>query len=226
MAAPDVAERIRAALDDIKKTDLDDPRLGEVLALAEQLVEAMKVFFSSLDTSVYGEFRYIAEYIKRTRDEIAVLRPNDIREERLPSAGVELDAVVRDTERATESIMEEAETLLAAEPVDVAAYKRDVDAAMMRIIESCSFQDITGQRVKKVVATLTHIEERIDRFASVMGVDDAEKQETEKDRWEKENLLNGPQINGPQVGQDAIDSLFDTGDASALGQDDIDSFFD
>lgn len=226
MAANEVASRIRSAIDDIKNADLSDPRLCEVLALAEQLTNAMKLFFSSLDQCVHGEFRYIADYIKRTRDEIAELRPNDIRQQRLPSAGAELDAVVKDTETATESIMIEAEKLLEQDPTDLAAYKAQVDDAMMRIIEACSFQDITGQRVSKVVGTLTHIEERMERFASVMGVTDAEDVKTEKDKWREENILNGPQIDGPQVGQDAIDALFDEGDASALGQDDIDSLFD
>lgn len=225
MSAPEVAVQIRTALESIKATDLDDPRLGEVLALAEQLVGAMKLFFSSLDTSVYGEFRYIAEYISRTRNEIAALRPNDIREQRLPSAGAELDAVVSDTETATETIMHEAETLLEAAPTDLAAFKTDVDAAMLRIIEGCSFQDITGQRVKKVVETLTHIEERIDRFAQVMGVDDAAAPETDRDNWARENLLNGPQLNGPAVDQASIDALFDGEAAEGLDQSDIDALF-
>ncbi|MCG8441122.1 MAG: protein phosphatase CheZ, partial [Caulobacterales bacterium] len=128
--------------------------------------------------------------------------------------------------RATDSIMEEAETLMSAEPADLAAYKAEVDAAMTRMIEACSFQDITGQRVKKVVTTLTHIEERIDRFANVMGVHDAAPVTTEKDEWSKSNLLNGPQIDGPAVDQDAIDALFDNEDASGLDQSDIDSLFD
>lgn len=224
MSANDVAVQIRTALEDIKNADLNDPRLMEVLALAEQLVEAMKLFFSSLDVSVYGEFRYIAEYIKRTRDEISALRPNDIRGARLPSAGAELDAVVKDTERATDTIMREAETLLEAEAEDVDTFKQTVDDAMMRIIEACSFQDITGQRVSKVVATLTHIEERIVRFADVMGVSDADAEVSEKDKWKEDNLLNGPQIDGPQVGQDAIDALFDQ--PSDLEQDAIDKLFD
>lgn len=225
MASAEIAGRIRSAIDDIKAANLDDPRLGEVLALAEQLTDTMKMFFSSLDGSVHAEFNYIADYIKRTRDEICELRPNDIQNERIPSAGAELDAVVKDTEIATDSIMTAAETLLEAEPTDLAEFKAQVDAAMMGMIEACSFQDITGQRVSKVVGTLTHIEERIARFASVMGVADAEDVKSEKDEWREKNILNGPQLNGPQVGQDAIDSLFDGEDESDLGQGDIDSMF-
>ena len=35
----------------------------------------------------------------------------------------------------------------------------------MVVFEACSFQDITGQRIAKVVETLQHIEERVSRFA-------------------------------------------------------------
>lgn len=225
MPAFDVATKIRDALDDIKAADLDDPRLMEVLSLAENLVGTMKLFFGSMDHSILDEFQHIGRYISRTRDEIAALRPNDIHGSRIPTAGAELEAVVGDTERATETIMTLAEDIMSADNSDADAYKAQVDNAMMQMIEACSFQDITGQRVSKVVATLAHIEERVAKFSEVMGVLDAESDETDKEKWEAENLLNGPQLNGPATGQDAIDALFD-GDENALGQDDIDSMFD
>jgi len=227
MPATDVAAKIRGALDDIKAADLDDPRLMEVLSLAENLVGSMKLFFGSLDNSIHSEFLHIGQYIARTRDEIAALRPNDIRESRLPTAGAELEAVVNDTENATDTIMSIAENIMALEPDSLEHYKAQVDEKMMAMIEACSFQDITGQRVSKVVSTLTHIEERVARFSSVMGVLDAEETESEKDQWRQDNLLNGPQIDGPETGQNAIDALFD-GEISdeQLGQDDIDNMFD
>lgn len=226
MPAPEVASRIKSALDDIKNANLKDPHLGEVLSLAEQLTEAMKLFFSSLDNNVTSEFRYISDYIKRTRDEIAALRPNDIRESRLPSAGAELDAVVKDTEAATETIMHAAEQVLDLKPgPNPEAYKLAVDEKMMAIIEACSFQDITGQRVQKVVGTLEHIEGRITRFASVMGVKDAAHEKGDKEQWREKNLLNGPEIGGPATKQESIDALFDADSAASLGQDDIDSLF-
>jgi chemotaxis protein CheZ len=121
---------------------------------------------------------------------------------------MELDAVVRDTERATESIMSEAEKLMSIEPADLAAYKADVDAAMMRIFEACSFQDLTGQRVTKVISTLRHIEDRVTRFADALGVKDSAQKETTEDARKREQLLNGPAANGPATSQDDIDALF------------------
>ncbi|MBL4596007.1 MAG: protein phosphatase CheZ [Robiginitomaculum sp.] len=227
MPAFDVANKIRDALDDIKAADLDDPRLMEVLSLAENLVGTMKLFFGSMDHSIIDEFQHIAQYINRTREEISALRPNDIHNSRIPTAGAELEAVVGDTERATETIMTLAEDILSADNTDADAYKAQVDAAMMNMIEACSFQDITGQRVSKVVATLSHIEERVSRFSEVMGVLDAKEEQSDKEKWQESNLLNGPQLDGPATGQDAIDALFDgDGDEASLGQDDIDNMFD
>lgn len=222
MPAAEVAARVRESLANLKTKDLKDGQVMEVLSLAQQLTDTMQLFFGSLDKSIHQEFVYIADYIARTRTEISMLRPNDIKEQRIPTAGAELEAVVTDTERATETIMHEAETLLGTKPDDLAAYKSQVDDAMMRIIEACSFQDLSGQRVSKVVESLRHVEKRVSRFAATMGVHDAEADEEEIAEAERKKKLhlNGPAIGGPEVRQDGVDELI------ALDQDAIDSLFD
>ena len=107
MPAAEVAARVRESLKSVKAADLKDAQLFEVLRLAQQLTDTMQMFFGSLDQSIHDEFTSIAAYIAQTRNEIAQLRPNDIREQRIPIAGAELEAVVSDTERATEAIMNE-----------------------------------------------------------------------------------------------------------------------
>ena len=107
---------------------------------------------------------------------------------------------------------------------DPDAYKARVDAAMMTIIESCSFQDLAGQRVSKVVSSLKHVESRVSRFAQTMGVADAEADEAETSEAERRKRLhlNGPAIGGPEKKQDEIDELLD----SDLDQNAIDALFD
>jgi chemotaxis protein CheZ len=207
-AAQDAAAKVRSAIEMLKQNDVRGRPLVEVLDLSHQLADAMKAFFGSLDQSVIGEFRYIAEFIQKTRNEIADLQPNEIRDSRIPGASVELDAVVRDTEHATNSIMSEAEILLNVDVVTLSAYKAQVDEAMMRIIEACAFQDLTGQRVNKVIATLRHIEERVSHFADALGVTDTAHVETNEERRQRELILNGPALNGPAASQDDIDAMF------------------
>ena len=220
MAAIETARRVREALASLNRADLKDPRLMEVLNLSEQLVDAMQVFFSSLDRNVHQEFRYIATYIARTRQEISALRPNDIKEARLPSAGAELEAIVKNTEDATHQIMSAAEAIMSADPA-APDFADVVNDRVLEIFQACSFQDITGQRVQKVVDTLRHIEHRVTHFAKVMGVEDAPIEESDRDRRKRELLLNGPAIGGPATRQDDIDRLF----AGADAKDAIDALF-
>lgn len=207
-AARDAAEKVRSAIDNLKSSGVRERPLVEVLDLSHQMADAMKSFFGSLDRSIIGEFRYIADFIQKARDEISGLQPNDIKDSRIPGASMELDAVVRDTERATETIMSEAEALMAADPKDLELYKADVNAAMLRIFEACSFQDLTGQRVNKVISTLRHIEERVSKFAGALGVTDTGATANAADQRAKDLLLNGPAINGPATTQDDIDAMF------------------
>ncbi len=208
MAASEAAQKIRTAIDTLKSSGVRERPLVEVLGLSHQMADAMQAFFGSLDRSIIGEFQYIADYIQKARNEIAGLRPNDIGSTRIPGASQELDAVVRDTERATETIMSEGEALVAMQPTDLESYKAEVDAAILRIFEACSFQDLTGQRIKKVITTLRHIEDRVSRFAGALGVQDGTATETAEEARDRELLLNGPAKDGPSTSQDDIDALF------------------
>lgn len=208
MSAQQAAAKIRTAIDSLKTAGVRERPLVEVLDISHQMADAMKTFFGSLDRSIIGEFKYLADFIQKARDEISGLQANDIKDSRLPGASIELDAVVRDTERATETIMSEAEALMVAEPTDLVLYKSEVQTAMLRIFEACSFQDLTGQRVNKVIATLRHIEERVSHFAGALGVTDSAQPESAADQRAKDFLLNGPAINGPATTQDDIDAMF------------------
>jgi chemotaxis protein CheZ len=193
-----------------------DPQLTKIIDLSEELADSMKNFFGGLNRSIYGELNEIAQFITKARDEIRALRPNNLRREGIPSAGAELEAIVKDTEAATNSIMSAAEAMLACEETDLEAYKAFVTEQAMAIFEACSFQDITGQRVTKVVSVLREIENRVASLASSLGVadtadgaDDAPEAETDAQRRRREQLLNGPAIDGPETSQDSIDAMFD-----------------
>jgi chemotaxis protein CheZ len=184
----------------------------DIITLAEVAAQSMQGFFQAMDAKVYRELREIAGYIESMRTEIGALQVNDLKESRIPSAGQELGEIVAATEAATDTIMTCAETLMGADATDPVAYKALVDEKMMVIFEACSFQDITGQRIAKVVETLQHIEIRVARFAEVMKASDFQGflSEEERARAErnKKNLLNGPQLKGQGVDQALVDEMF------------------
>jgi chemotaxis protein CheZ len=108
--------------------------------------------------------------------------------------------------------MESAEAIMAADRSDPAAFESLVDAQMIDIFEACTFQDITGQRIAKVVETLQRLETRFDRMLSALPTAEGEEVKTADeaavDARKEDQILNGPQRDGPQVAQDDIDALF------------------
>ncbi len=85
------------------------------------------------------------------------------------------------------------------------------------IFEACSFQDLTGQRIGKIMRTVTAIEDAFDAVSALAGGQETDKKSAAKgkgkslgiDRMDGGITLEGPQINGPAVSQADIDGLFD-----------------
>ena len=221
-------------VDHIRQKRDADVSLSDVVRLAEISTEAFQAFFQAMDSAVLREMREIADYIVAMKREIGTLQVNDIRHSRIPAAGLELDAIVKATEAATNTIMECAETLMGADAGDPKAYKTLVDEKMMLVFEACSFQDITGQRVAKVVETLKHIETRVSRFAEAVRTTDilGPLSEQERARAERKErlLLHGPQLAGAGNAQPDVDTLMAAkkpvkGPKSNNTQSDIDELF-
>ncbi|WP_428645883.1 protein phosphatase CheZ [Roseibium sp.] len=197
--------------------------LTDVMHLAEVMSGSMHDFLSAVQPAVTEELRAIAKEISRMKEEISNLRANDMTGNKIPDAGRELDAIVEATEEATNTIMEAAEDIMGADTSDPDAYQELVSNKMISIFEACTFQDITGQRISKVVETLRYIDERVTSFIAHLRIPedlDAAAEETDEDRRKRELILHGPQHTGEGVSQDDIDAL--------LGgvQADIDKLFD
>jgi len=189
----------------------EDVSLSDVVALAEITATSLQTFFETMDVAIYRELREIAEYIQAMKIEIGALGVNEIRQTRIPAAGEELGAIIKATENATNTIMGCAEAVMSAGGDDVEAFKALVEEKMLVVFEACSFQDITGQRIAKVVETLEHIEMRVARFAAAVQAKDLSGylSEVEQARAERRKrlLLHGPAREGEGIGQTDVDRL-------------------
>jgi chemotaxis protein CheZ len=97
------------------------------------------------------------------------------------------------------------------------------------VFEACSFQDITGQRIAKVVETLEHIEARVSRFADAIRARDVAAPLTEQERARAKRkaslLMHGPQLDGNGIDQGEVDALLAKGETPQSSQSEIDQFF-
>lgn len=163
-----------------------------------------------------AEIKKIAQFIADAKREIiAISLPAEKtgNDKNLLNAAMELSEVVRHTEEATNTIMDKVDALIliATEVTDTQVAAKITEHGM-GILEACSFQDITGQRINKVMSTLEQIELRVGRLVKRLGgeldeVGPIEAIET-KPRRTDEDLLHGPQMGSEAQTQEDIDKLF------------------
>ncbi len=183
-----------------------------VAAIVRAVLGSMRGDLNAQETSLLTEVEELGRTISSAKAEIAALRVDDITDSDIPLATDELDAIVAHTATATEAILETCETL------DRVASSLSGDAAVQlqdattRIYEACSFQDITGQRITKVVATLKMIEAKVAHIVVALGAHDYDGEfialaSPEAPSLDEAALLNGPQLPAAAMDQSDIDKL-------------------
>ncbi|TVR09352.1 MAG: chemotaxis protein [Salinarimonadaceae bacterium] len=213
-----------------------DPRIDEIIAMLQEMKRSMDPAMRQSADVVEAYRREIAEVyelrreldamklaITSTKNEIASIYRSENEGKGMRRVAGELDAVVGATEAATSSILSgledietEANMLRAA---GVATGNNDhVGAILDRVIsmyEACNFQDLTGQRIGKIVSVLKFVEERLDKMIGVWGGLDAFKEFAANNPDlpsidDEKSLLNGPKLESDagHVDQNDIDALF------------------
>ena len=162
---------------------------------------------SAKETSLLREVEELGKTIATAKSEIAALRVDDITDHDIPFATDELDAIVDHTAHATHAILESCEMLdevsaaLSGEPAT------KLQDAVTKIYEACSFQDITGQRITKIVATLKVIEGKVAHIINTFGSSPKSDQPATNLVATDADLLNGPQLPVNAMDQSDIDKL-------------------
>ena len=168
------------------------------------------------------ELDLIHDAINRTKREIATLHGKSFDGQEMAKVNGELGAVVGGTEQATQQILEAVEAIDQAatalskniSPDQQKLLSEDIQERVVAIFEACNFQDLTGQRISKVMTTMKFIENHINVMMDIWGGVDALKAHAAPIVDAREGdakLLNGPKLDGDigHASQDDIDALFD-----------------
>ncbi len=126
-----------------------------------------------------SEIKQLFAAMQTFRGELAAARPPDSDEDRFETMADQLSAIVKGTEDATNAILLSVEgisDLIAAHRAAVAGgddaeWLGELDDKINAMFEACAFQDITGQRITKVLTSLKFIEERINKMVDIWGRD-------------------------------------------------------
>jgi chemotaxis protein CheZ len=186
---------------------LEETALREV-AEARALLETYRAQIEQCE-KLKVELDLIHDAINRTKGEI------------MAKVNGELGAVVGGTEQATQQILEAAEAIDQAasalgkvtSPEQQKILSEDIQERVISIFEACNFQDLTGQRISKVMSTMRFIENHITVMMDIWGGVDAIKAHVPAIADHREGdakLLNGPKLEGDvgHASQDDIDAMF------------------
>jgi chemotaxis protein CheZ len=162
---------------------------------------------SDADQFMHQEIARLAKYIIDAKAEIFAISTNDKHEQVITDASQHLDEVIKATELATTKIMDAADKIQSLATGIGGDRGKEIVNVTGEIYEACNFQDITGQRITRVIKLLTGIEERINKLNELFGGTHTQQSDTNIQEKSDKDLLNGPQLPGQGATQEEIDAL-------------------
>jgi chemotaxis protein CheZ len=171
-----VRSSIRAEIDDLRR--FVDRRIAELSMEIHATVQLVDFSESNLSAKLANIHELIGNVVAAP---VAATH----------NSGVELEAVVQATEHAANQIMEAAEAIsrwlqAGGDPAALPAVTRQVNA----IFEACTFQDLTGQRIRRAIEHLQQVESMLSGMMQEVPAD-----------------THDPPV-APDLAQTDIDSMF------------------
>lgn len=193
-----------------EKGELSIEDMGAIL---EDMAGTLQPNAAASDRFLQQEIEKMAKYLSDAKHQILSIAPGDENNQHINEASLHLDAVIKTTEEASNSIMDaadEIQKLIAGNGGDT---ETKIVAETTKIYEACNFQDLTGQRLRKVINTLDYLDEKIGTLAGLFSAspekrDQMRKEMAKKDTRPDAHLMNGPQLPDQAASQDDIDALF------------------
>lgn len=176
---------------------------------------------NQFDAKLNSEIENLLRYVERLRQEVAgATKPQDDDKTSFHGMSEQLQAIADSTEEASHVILESSEAIAnysnelneIVEDEKAKALCEKIATESMRAMEACSFQDLTGQRVTRILNSLRFVEDRVDAMVELCGQEAIRRMSEELVEQEPEPedvVMHGPQSPGASISQDEIDALFD-----------------
>lgn len=182
--------------------------VSTINAVADRAAETSQL----IDTSM----NELANKLEMAKVELAGIRHPRANEDQLALAMFELDEIISATQAATAGILSAAEKIMdvVARGPDARITSEEAENLVneiTRIFEACNFQDLTGQRVTKVVDTFLKIEDHMNAIIRNLGKDSFDHIPVGEERHASRDgtVLTGPAAEKHGTSQNEIDALFD-----------------
>lgn len=234
-SSPSGDDRLVEAIDELKRLMLEQKQ--ELKAIASNQQKTPNVPHSPVQESfaveelrkerkeaekLKIELKEIYDAIELTKREILTIHQSGVNGMEMSRVSDELGAIVTGTEKATEDILAAAEEIdnragnLSAALISESQQNMacDIQDNVVKIFEACNFQDLTGQRITKVIRAFLFVEQRVIKMMEIWGGIESFENVTPQNLPHRKG--DGELLNGPALESDAdiasqadIDALFD-----------------
>lgn len=189
---------LRQSLDtEAQEVKLQSTLNAQALKDLEEMARALSEgdFYRQVSTQVQGELENLATYISKTMANLQLLEPS-VRvsaECDIPEASQQLSDVVKATEEATNTIISLTETLLDHQTTlgeaiqklkgqknrsreylqvldEIDHLHQDDEKTLIEVLTSLSFQDLTGQRINKIMYMVSTVQSKLFDLVKAFGI--------------------------------------------------------
>jgi len=156
------------------------------------------------DGTLAHEIRNLSLFMDQTKREIHALRPKELKEDKIPGATHALDIISKTNEESCAKILSCAEALNKIAQNTPPLLREQLLNISTDIFEASTFDDLNGQRIRKVIMTFQEIEERL---ASLLVALTGQAAVKTSDKLQGQSHLEGPQYLKAATTQEEIDRL-------------------
>jgi chemotaxis protein CheZ len=182
-------------------------QLPDAHGYLDRVIGELRVLDAPQKHTLVCVLEYLSDHIRVTRDEIGALRTGSSNSHMFSTTTDELEEIVTETARATNRIMDAAESVeKVATSLQESTAANTLMDAVTNIYEASAFQDVTGQRISKIVSALQTLESKLASLMCAFGPPDDKLARSEREG--DAALLNGPQLEKHASSQTDIDALF------------------
>lgn len=180
---------------------------GIVSILAADIASEVVRELSSKDSDFFRELSRIAQSIDIAKTEVASIRPKELTEKELPDAQNALEIIISSSEEAAGEILSCGEELMGIAEFVPGKLADRLNEISTRLFEASNFDDLNGQRIKKVISTISGIEQRLKALLEKYGEQYETVSTKEEAAEQNDPLLNGPQEKEKATSQEEIDRI-------------------
>jgi len=211
------------------QSGLDAQSLKELEEMARAMSEGD--FYRQMSSKIQGELKNLAMYMEKTMANLQLLNPcvKISIEHDIPTASQQLTDVVKTTEEATNTIISLTETLLDHEAVlgealeklratknrrrddqqlldELVRLHQEDEKTLIEILTNLSFQDLTGQRINKIMHMVNIVQGKLVDLVKAFGIQVEGNEAVAPPQAPVPKALGGPE-ELEKLPQDSVDSL-------------------